>query len=558
MSLPDAGGTPGGEKLGWFLAAAVLAAVLLVRGIYWFSLTSSPLSQWYLWRETDEHSFLESSERVAAGNWLDSPAYRAYHSWQVAYGPAEAWESWYQKNAYFQGPLYVYFLAAVRKAVGFPVPLVRAFQLLVLGPFTAAFVAFTLSRVLERRGLPVSWHSVAVLLGGLSYGLYGPLIFHDGFLYRDGPFTHLSTFLLLVPLLVKKRVSLAFVLAFGLFGGVITLLKQTALPFALFSVCLTAVAGVSGRARIGRLAAAVFGVVLPVVPLVFRNLAVGAPALAFDTRQQVCLVWGTARGADGTTAPSPLLGVILEEAQGSTGKLVRLILESYRDDPMGLVDLEIRKLISFFNALEIPDNANYHFFLDRFAVLWFVPGWAVLLGPGLAGLAFAVRARILTRMEGLLFTVGFLVTLASCLMVSTTSRYRVSVTGILAIGGALGLVVLVEAFLKGHSRTRILQGIVLTVAVSSLAMLPPVVPQTACRYADTLVAATLFEAFESPEAGAGEIARYLMEGEADQYRGDGLLAVSAWLSGVRATQIDAPGVAPPGKRYRRPTASWQE
>jgi len=70
------------------------------------SLEESPLSDWHLWTETDEWGYVDWSARIASGNWLDVPAWRSYFSWQEPFGPPEAWEGWYQKNAYFAGPLY--------------------------------------------------------------------------------------------------------------------------------------------------------------------------------------------------------------------------------------------------------------------------------------------------------------------------------------------------------------------------------------------------------------------------------------------------------------------
>ena len=49
--------------------------------------------------------------------------------------------------------------------------------------------------------------AVAVVAGlaGVLHGLYGPLVFHDGFLLRDGPVAHLSTLLLAWPLIARAR-----------------------------------------------------------------------------------------------------------------------------------------------------------------------------------------------------------------------------------------------------------------------------------------------------------------------------------------------------------------
>ncbi|MCG3193599.1 MAG: hypothetical protein DIJKHBIC_02853 [Thermoanaerobaculia bacterium] len=530
----------------------VFVAVFAVRAAYWAALEGSPLSSWYLWRETDEHTFLVSSERIAKGNWLDVPAYRPYHVWQRIFAPPEVWEGWYQKNAYFQGPGYTYFLALVRLVAGFPVVPVRVLQLLFLGSLTAAAVTAFVARRLERCDFGERLVLLSSALAGLVYGLYGPLVFHDGFLYRDGPVTHLSTCLLILPLWPRARVSGFLSLGTGLLGGIATLLKQTVLPLGAIAVVALAISG--GERRRKLLALGFAGLFLPLVPLAVRNHSVGAPLTAFDTRQQISLVWGSARGADGTPVPSPILGVILNESEGSTAKTVRLIAASWKDDPWGYFDLELRKLITFFHVHEIPDNASYYFFADRLSILSWLPVFACVVGVGLAGLAGAVRGRVLRRWEFLVLLSGVVFPLASCLLVSTTSRYRTSIIGVLAAGIGFGLPLGVRALREGR-RLSVLASLLLAASFTLVAVLPPVVPTSRHRFSDAMVAATLAEALESPEAGYREVERYVREGEDDRYRGSGLATARAWILGQRWEEVmAAPGVAPADRRYRSPGA----
>ncbi len=101
-----------------------------MRGAYLVSLSRTPLSLWHLWTETDEWGYVDWSAHLAAGNWRDVPAWRSYFAWQEAYGSPEDWENWYQKNAYFSGPLYPYGLALLRLAFASPVWPARILQLL--------------------------------------------------------------------------------------------------------------------------------------------------------------------------------------------------------------------------------------------------------------------------------------------------------------------------------------------------------------------------------------------------------------------------------------------
>ncbi len=243
---------------------AAFALVFALRAAALASLLSTPLASWHLWTETDEHAYVEWSARLAAGNWADVPAYRAYFNWQREYGPPETWERWYQKNAYYAGPLYPYGLAVLRKLFGSPFLPARLLQLLLACVASAALAAAVqrLGEEFHRKGKreeaagdgrllrAASWCAVAA---GVLYGAYGPLVFHDFFLYRDGPVAHLSTLLVALPLVMRGRTEEEekissngeegkgkrrgwAALSLGLLGGAATLMKQTVLPLALFSL----------------------------------------------------------------------------------------------------------------------------------------------------------------------------------------------------------------------------------------------------------------------------------------------------------------------------------
>ncbi len=128
---------------------ATFALVLALRAAALASLLATPLASWHLWTETDEHAYVEWSARLAAGNWADVPAYRAYFNWQREYGPPEAWERWYQKNAYYAGPLYPYGLAVLRRVFGSPFLPARLLQLL-LACVASAAVAAAAQKISER------------------------------------------------------------------------------------------------------------------------------------------------------------------------------------------------------------------------------------------------------------------------------------------------------------------------------------------------------------------------------------------------------------------------
>jgi hypothetical protein len=524
-----------------------------VRGVYLVSLSRTPLSLWHLWMQTDEWGYVDWSAHLAAGNWRDVPAWRSYFSWQTGYGSPEVWESWYQKNAYFSGPLYPYGLAALRLVFGSPVWPARIFQLLLacLASSVIALAVFGFGENLLRRG---RGNFAAALVAGLAYGLYGPLVFHDGFLLRDGPVAHVSTLLLAWPLLARDRADARGAFLLGLLGGVAILLKQTVAPLAIASLWVYSLSkkspGGAKRRRIALFGA--LGLSLPIGVLCLRNISAGVPPLTFDTRQAIGLAWGNAEGADGSTSSPESMGEILAEARGSTLRTARLVLESYKDAPLDLPKLFLKKFATFWNAFEVPDNANFYFFRDRLPILSALPVFSCVLGVGLVGLFAALARGVLRKGEFALALVAVLTPLAACLLVQTTSRYRAALAGPLALGAGLFFLFIIEEIRRRRLRTAIL--LALPAGLLSLVpLLPSTIPAGRHRFSDTLVYATLVEAKVSPAAGAAEIGRYLAEGMDDRDRDLGVSAARAWLvSGDRSNiGLAAEGVAPPERRWRK-------
>jgi len=547
--------------------------VLVVRGAYLVSLSRTPLSLWHLWTQTDEWGYVDWSAHLAAGNWRDVPAWRSYFGWQEAYGSPEEWEHWYQKNAYFSGPLYAYGLALLRLAFGSPVWPARGVQLL-LACLASAFLALAVQRVAEdflERGRgegdleegEASLESGArvafwcAVVAGVLYGVYGPLVFHDGFLLRDGPVAHFSTLLLAWPLIARGRSS-PFLL--GLLGGLAILLKQTVALLALASLYALSrfpppsspsKKSPGGAERRRTLLFGALGLAIPLGILAARNTSAGVPPLTFDTRQTIGLVWGNARGADATTNVPPGMDEMLEEARGSTLRTARLVLESYRDAPLDLPRLFLKKFATFFNAFEVPDNANFYFFRDRLLLLRLLPVFPCLLGVGLVGL-FAARTRgVLRREESLLAAVAILTPLAACLLVQTTSRYRAAMAGPLALGTGLFLLLTFEEIRAHRMRNAFL--LAATAGVLSLVpLLPSTIPAGRHRFSDAMIYATLLEGQGDLAGAAAEVRRYLEEGADDSSRDAGVASLRHWYeTGDRSgTNVAPEGLAPPERRLK--------
>ncbi len=531
------------------LAACLAAAVVLgVRSAAWAERESSPLSDWHFWMETDEHAAVETAARIAAGNWLDVPAHRPWFSWQARYGTPAEWDAVVPRNVAYQGPAYPYLLVAAGATGPGQVLTARLAQLL-LAALASGVLAAAGAAILLRAGLRPAVAVGAGVAAGVLHGTYAPLVFLDGFLYRDGPVAHVSALLLALPLLLDRSPRGREGAGLGFLVGVGALLKQTLLPLGVLSAVALALRAEDRRSRSRAMAGFGAGLLLALSPFLVRNVLAGAPLLAFDTRPLVGIPWANARGADGSVNTSPLLMEVLRGARGSTLGAAVLTLGTWRDDPLGLPVLALRKLASAVNGAEIPDNASFDFFRDRLPWLARLPVFACLLGPGVGGLLLARQRGLLRKGEGILVAGAGLVPLGACLLVSTTTRYRSGAAAPLALGTALLCALLVEAVRQRRLR-RLVPHVALSAILSAQTLLPSPVRAYTRRWSDTIVAATLTEARISPEAGAAEVRRYLVERGDDPDRQHGLAAMQHWLAGERAfTRVEPAGVAPPERRY---------
>lgn len=532
------------------LLAALLAAsaVLAIRLAAFSERQASPLGDWHLWMETDEHAAVACAARIAAGNRLDDPAYRPWFSWQARFGTPAEWDAVVPRQVSYQGPGYPYLLALATATGLDQVATARLAQLL-LAVAASGVLAAAGAALLFRSGRPARLAVAAGAVAGTLHGLYAPLVFLDGFLYRDGPVAHLSALLLALPLLSERPVRGRDGALLGLLAGFGALLKQTLLPLGLASGAVLAARAEGRRGRLAAGGAFAAGLLAALAPLVARNIAVGAPPLAFDTRPLVGLPWANARGADGSVDASPWLLEVLREARGSTVRAGLLTLATWRDDPGGFALLLGRKAASAFNAAEVPDNASFGFFRDRLPWLARLPLFVCLAGTGVSGLLLGARRGLYRKGEGLLVLLAGLVPLAACLMVSTTTRYRAGAAAPLALGSALSLALALEAARERRVRT-LLPWAGLAAALTAVALLPSPVRAYPWRWADTIVAATLAEAKVSPEAGAAEVRRYLEENLSDPGRRRGVAAMQSWLAGMRRlARIEPSGVAPPERRW---------
>lgn len=417
--------------------------------------------------------------------------------------------------------------------VGRTIASVRLIQALAAA-LVSALVAAAVARTLAGK-VPTAAAAAGALVAGLAYGLYAPGLFHDGFVYRDGLLAHGSTALLLLPLLVPAFGPGAL-FGVGLGAGLLTLLKQTAAPVALAAL---AVAIVRRRgARGPAIGAALAGLLIPLGALAARNVSAGVPPFVFDTRQAFTFVWAHGRGGGPMRVPPPEALRILDRTGPSTLRTALAVWESWRGERAALLRLEANKAIAFFQTFEPPDNASFDFYRSHLPLLAFLPAFPLLLGPGLAGLVAASRARLLHRDEAALLWVGLLVPLASTVVALALSRYRVPVAGPLAVGAGLGVGLILD---RGRVRRgRAVAGVGAALVVSLITLTPPVIDTPRHRWVDTIVLISLLEDRGAHAEALAEADRYLALGTDDIDRERGLRQIGDWKTGKRGVVALAP------------------
>ncbi len=296
-------------------------------------------------------------------------------------------------------------------------------------------------------------YAIGRRLGGRWAGLfaaglgaiYAPYIFYSAIMLRDILLVPLQSGLLLSLMRWDERPTAGRALLAGALLGLCLLGKEV----TLLLVLLLAVWGVWKAARGGaaqrRTALGmVLGFALILSPLVARNIAVGAPALALSNRFSINFIRGFA--ADGY--PVGLVvprstRAIMEASEGRTWPVVRETLKTYGDDVVGgLLRNQAIKLRALASPLEIPNNVNFYYVRELSAVLRATLPFGLLLPIGLVGLALGLAPETRRRFALIwLFTLFAVGTLLGSLVLS---RYRLPLAGALIPAAGYALAWMVE------------------------------------------------------------------------------------------------------------------
>jgi len=391
--------------------------------------------------QSDMHAFLEWARAIQAGDWLGRDTYHPYMDWMREMAPLETWYRWWGGEHIFQQePLYPYLLALLlgvwRGSVG-GVLLVQ----LVLGALQP-LLAFFIGRRL--------FGDVAGLVAAALLAFYGPLVFYQGVLLRDWLVLLLEPLALLALLRARERErSPGWVLA-GAALGLALLAKSTLLLFVPLALGWSLLGPRTGPVRPAfRAALVLLGLGLALSPLMLRNVAVGAPLLAFSNRGPEAFALGNAADAEpvGLYFP-PSMGPILERSNGRLGAVLRHTLETYHGDVGHFVSVQLRKLRGLVDPMEVPNNASYDYGKELSPVLAWLLGYGLVFPLGAAGFLLLLR-HWRRHLPLLLYT---LATLAGLLVTAILDRYRLLLVTPLALYAGAGVGLGVQALRERNPR----------------------------------------------------------------------------------------------------------
>ncbi len=398
-----------------WLFAAVFAGALLVRAMYLFEIKDAPVFSVLV---SDGYYYDQMAQEIARGNWLGG-------------------------DAFYQAPLYPYFLAAVYAVFGHDLLALRVVQF-ALGAAACVFVALAGRDFLSRN---------VGLTAGTLLALYAPAIFFDGLVQK----AVLDLFLLSLLLMLLGRSwrdgRAGWLPAAGAALGLLALNRSNAIVLAAVVAVWIPVTFPRPRwARLGLFGVGL-GVVLAAVGL--RNQLVAGDFFLTAEQAGPHFFIGNNPNADGTYIAMERLGGTESRhdwtalAERATGRKLSPAEENafwmerslafIREQPGRWLRLMGRKLWLCWNAPEIVDSEDPAVYADHSRWLrWLQPlsGFGLIAPLAVAGMAATWPNR---RALWLLYFFLLVITATTALFF-VSGRYRYPLVPVLMLFAAAGLV----------------------------------------------------------------------------------------------------------------------
>ena len=501
MPERDSQARPSGGDAGWYLAIGITAAA--IRLAFAWQYTSQPLGQ-YPW--VDEASYWSWAQAILKGGW-----------WPI--------------RPFYQDPLYPYWLACLMGVAGTEVARLRLVSA-GLGAFTPLVIAWA-----GRTGLG----RTEGILAGWAAALYGPLIFADGSLGKEGFATFWTALALGLTAYMARRAHWRTAGAAGSAWGLVGLLRSNALLIPAVGAVWLLLGGAGGnedrehggRFRLTAVFLAGFGLV--VVPVIAVNTAVSHPREILGTTWQVGPNFYIGNGPEATgtyAAPAFVRANPAYEAADYAAEAIRRSghtlspgqisrfwlgesLKQWTRDPLRSLRLLAWKFALITHRFEIPDNQDLEFvrITAAPALRWGIVDFGVLLPLAAVGLGRKPRTGFwwfltLAMAAGLAGTAAFFV----------VGRYRVPWVPALALLGAAGVVDLVGCWKRRDGKGIAWRLVALGLPATLIAWRPQPDP-TPLRWGNGLIATGLADLRAGrldPAIDAFDLARAFDQRTADQ------------------------------------------
>lgn len=401
------------------LALTFLAA--FVRLLHLSIILETPLAEYHRYfQQSDMYLFDQWAQRIVKGDVLGREIYHPLADWQLATAPPEKWAEWYGRSPiFYKAPLYPYLLAFLYWVFGQALIPVAVLQIL-----ASTLSVLLLFRIGERLFGPS-----AGFMAALFYALYAPAIHYDVIMLR-GPWIVVTALLCTWQLLeLRSRPGILRSGALGLSAGLGLLLNEGFLWLPPL-IGLVLLGWFRLTRRLALLGVAFFlGFALALSPVVLRNLLVGVSPLKLAvTGGTVYCVFNSANASPHFfDVPRADLASLIARSGGDALAAVRVCIESFQGDLLGLLLFYIRKGSGLIVPFENPDNASFYYACLKSPLLRVLPDYSILFP--LSAFGFALVVRRAERLAPLLPAAASL--LLSIMITLPLSRYRATFAALL-------------------------------------------------------------------------------------------------------------------------------
>jgi 4-amino-4-deoxy-L-arabinose transferase-like glycosyltransferase len=458
----------------------LLTAAIVIRTIAFTQISETPFVHLERWAQTDMHYYDGWARQIAAGDWLSRrlplPMHRWHHDVAAAYfarhadvraalaraggDPDEAiWAQWMRRPRFYQDPLYPYLVAIVYRAI---MPDVRAVLIVQLG---LGVLTTWLVWSLARRHFG---DLAAAFAGGLAV-LCAPLVFYELLLLRDSLIACAGLAIVWIADRAARTDGWRWAAALGVALGAAFLLKSSlaVLAVGIVPVVLTVrrlnAAEMPARRVLVAAIGLVAGAAIALLPLIVRNVRVGAPPLSTASSGPLTFVSANEPGALPDVGFGINAALLARFLGGTAGSWPDAIAVTTAGATAASVAGHLwRKFDRSWHWYEIPNNENLYYLRDQVPALAWLPVSFRLIAPlALIGLGLAAvrRPRAWTLLS-LVFAC-----LMTLLLFYVLGRFRVALTAAVLPFAGLALAEVVTATRNARFR----QAALLTAAAIGVA-----------------------------------------------------------------------------------------